>query len=188
MAVLLILKIIKLKTGLREIAKIHTGDFRLTTNQNVIIANVSSQKKKKINELIEQYGLTDGSQYSALRRNSMACVALPTCGLAMAEAERYLPELIDKIEEIIDENGLRERRNYDSYDWLSERLCSPGLGEIAFMGKASGKYNMYLGAAFDGSRLNKMYRENIGEEEILSELSDASFPLCKRTRGRRAFW
>ncbi len=82
----------KLKTGLREIAKIHTGDFRLTANQNLIIANVSSQKKKKISELIEQYGLTDGEQYSAFRRNSMACVALPTCGLAMAEAERYLPD------------------------------------------------------------------------------------------------
>ncbi len=88
----------KLKTALREIAKIHTGEFRITANQNVIIANVSSQKKKKINELIEQYGLTDGNQHTALRRSSMACVALPTCGLAMAEAERYLPVLLDKIE------------------------------------------------------------------------------------------
>ena len=80
-----------LMTGLREIAKIHTGDFRLSPNQNLIISNVSSQNKKKIVELIEQYGLTDGQQHSALRRSSMACVAFPTCGLAMAEAERYLP-------------------------------------------------------------------------------------------------
>src|SRR5262249_21328491 len=78
----------KLKTCLKEIAKIHGGDFRLTPNQNLVIANVSSQKKKKINELMEQYGLSDGKQHSALRRNSMACVALPTCGLAMAESER----------------------------------------------------------------------------------------------------
>jgi len=160
----------KLMTALREIAKVHTGEFRLTTNQNLIIANVSSQKKKVINELVEQYGLTDGKHTSALRRSSMACVALPTCGLAMAEAERYLPELIDKIETIIDENGLRDKEITIRMTGCPNGCARPGLGEIAFMGKAVGKYNMYLGAAFDGSRLNKMYRENIGEEEILSEL------------------
>jgi sulfite reductase (NADPH) hemoprotein beta-component len=160
----------KLKTALREIAKVHKGEFRITANQNVIIANVSSQKKKKISELIEEYGLTDGSNYSALRRSSMACVALPTCGLAMAEAERYLPKLIDKIEEILDENGLRDKEITIRMTGCPNGCARPGLGEIAFMGKAVGKYNMYLGAAYDGSRLNKMYRENIGEEEILSEL------------------
>lgn len=160
----------KLMTALREIAKVHTGEFRLTTNQNLIIANVSSQKKKVINELVEQYGLTDGKHTSALRRSSMACVALPTCGLAMAEAERYLPELINKIETIIDENGLRDKEITIRMTGCPNGCARPGLGEIAFMGKAVGKYNMYLGAAFDGSRLNKMYRENIGEEEILSEL------------------
>jgi sulfite reductase (NADPH) hemoprotein beta-component len=160
----------KLKTALREIAKVHKGEFRVTANQNVIIADVSSQKKKKINELIEQYGLTDGSHYSALRRSSMACVALPTCGLAMAEAERYLPKLIDKIEDILDVNGLRDKEITIRMTGCPNGCARPGLGEIAFMGKAVGKYNMYLGAAFDGSRLNKMYRENIGEEEILSEL------------------
>ena len=160
----------KLMTGLREIAKVHTGEFRLTTNQNLIIANVSTQKKKKIIELIEQYGLTDGKHYSAIRRNSMACVALPTCGLAMAEAERYLPVLLDKIETIIDENGLHDKEITIRMTGCPNGCARPGLGEIAFMGKAVGKYNMYLGAAFDGSRLNKMYRENIGEEEILSEL------------------
>jgi sulfite reductase (NADPH) hemoprotein beta-component len=96
----------KLMTGLREIAKIHTGDFRLTGNQNLVIANVSSKQKKQISELIEHYHLTDGKHYSALRRSSLACVAFPTCGLAMAEAERYLPVLLDKIETIVEENGL----------------------------------------------------------------------------------
>ncbi|MDQ0220516.1 assimilatory sulfite reductase (NADPH) hemoprotein subunit [Peribacillus cavernae] len=160
----------KLKTGLREIAKIHTGDIRLTANQNLIIANVSSQKKKQISELIEQYGLTDGKHYSALRRNSMACVALPTCGLAMAEAERYLPALLEKIEAIVDENGLRNEEITIRMTGCPNGCARPALGEIAFIGKAVGKYNMYLGAAFDGSRLSKMYRENINEEEILNEL------------------
>ncbi|MBA5712242.1 assimilatory sulfite reductase (NADPH) hemoprotein subunit [Bacillus velezensis] len=160
----------KLMTGLREIAKVHTGDFRLTSNQNLIIGNVSSQKKKQISALIEQYGLTDGRQHSALRRSSMACVALPTCGLAMAEAERYLPKLIDKIEDIIDENGLRDEEITIRMTGCPNGCARHALGEIGFIGKAPGKYNMYLGAAFDGSRLSKMYRENIGEEEILNEL------------------
>ncbi|AFJ63527.1 MULTISPECIES: assimilatory sulfite reductase (NADPH) hemoprotein subunit [Bacillus] len=160
----------KLMTGLREIAKVHTGDFRLTSNQNLIIGNVSSQKKKQISALIEQYGLTDGRQHSALRRSSMACVALPTCGLAMAEAERYLPKLIDKIEAIVDENGLRDEEITIRMTGCPNGCARHALGEIGFIGKAPGKYNMYLGAAFDGSRLSKMYRENIGEEEILSEL------------------
>ncbi|MGD2435414.1 assimilatory sulfite reductase (NADPH) hemoprotein subunit [Bacillus velezensis] len=160
----------KLMTGLREIAKVHTGDFRLTSNQNLIIGNVSSQKKKQISALIEQYGLTDGLQHSALRRSSMACVALPTCGLAMAEAERYLPKLIDKIEDIVDENGLRDEEITIRMTGCPNGCARHALGEIGFIGKAPGKYNMYLGAAFDGSRLSKMYRENIGEEEILNEL------------------
>lgn len=161
----------KLKTGLREIAKIHTGDIRLTSNQNIIIADVSAQKKKKISELIEQYGLTDGEHISALRRSSIACVALPTCGLAMAEAERYLPGLITKIEDIVDVNGLRDKEITIRMTGCPNGCARHALGEIGFIGKAPGKYNMYLGAAHDGSRLSKMYRENIGEEEILSELS-----------------
>ncbi|WP_416826173.1 assimilatory sulfite reductase (NADPH) hemoprotein subunit [Ectobacillus polymachus] len=160
----------KLMTGLREIAKIHTGDFRLTANQNLVIANVSSQKKKKISELIEQFGLTDGKNYTALRRSSLACVALPTCGLAMAEAERYLPSLLEKVETIVDENGLRNEEITIRMTGCPNGCVRPALGEIAFIGKAPSKYNMYLGAAFNGSRLSKIYRENIGEEEILSEL------------------
>lgn len=159
-----------LKTGLREIAKVHTGDLRLTANQNLIIGSVSSQKKKKITELLEKYGLTDGKHHSAIRRSSIACVALPTCGLAMAEAERYLPTLIDKIEEIVEENGLRDKEITIRMTGCPNGCARHALGEIGFIGKAPGKYNMYLGAAFDGSRLSKMYRENIGEAEILSEL------------------
>ncbi|MEG7355850.1 assimilatory sulfite reductase (NADPH) hemoprotein subunit [Bacillus inaquosorum] len=160
----------KLMTGLREIAKVHTGEFRLTSNQNLIIANVSSDKKDEISALIEQYGLTDGKHHSALRRSSMACVSLPTCGLAMAEAERYLPTLLNKVEKIIDENGLRDQEITIRMTGCPNGCARHALGEIGFIGKAPGKYNMYLGAAFDGSRLSKMYRENIGEEDILSEL------------------
>lgn len=159
-----------LMTGLREIAQIHNGDFRLTANQNLIIANVSSHKKKKIEELIKRYGLTDGSHYSALRRNSMACVSLPTCGLAMAESERYLPTLLDKIDPILEENGLREEDIVIRMTGCPNGCARPMLAEIAFIGKAPGKYNMYLGGGFSGHRLNKLFKENIGETEILDSL------------------
>lgn len=165
-----------LMTGLREIAQIHNGDFRLTANQNLIIANVSSHKKKKIEELIKRYGLTDGNHYSALRRNSMACVALPTCGLAMAESERYLPTLLDKIDVILEENGLREEDIVIRMTGCPNGCARPMLAEIAFIGKAPGKYNMYLGGGFSGHRLNKLYKENIGEAEILDSLR----PLMKQ--------
>ncbi|MEF3312187.1 assimilatory sulfite reductase (NADPH) hemoprotein subunit [Paenibacillus sp. GYB004] len=159
-----------LMTGLREIAKVHSGDYRLTANQNLIIGNVSAQKKKKIEEMIKEYGLNDGKQHSALRRNSMACVALPTCGLAMAESERYLPSLIDKIEPMLDEAGLREEEIVIRMTGCPNGCARPMLAEIAFIGKAPGKYNMYLGGGFAGNRLNKLYKENIGEADILDSL------------------
>ncbi|WJQ81555.1 assimilatory sulfite reductase (NADPH) hemoprotein subunit [Brevibacillus brevis] len=159
-----------LKSGLREIAKVHTGDFRLTPNQNLLIGNVTSEKKPEIEQIIQAYGLTDGASYSALRRNSMACVSLPTCGLAMAEAERYLPTLLDGIELILDEAGLRDEEIVIRMTGCPNGCARPALAEISFIGKAVGKYNMYLGGGFSGNRLNKLYRENIGEAEILNEL------------------
>lgn len=159
-----------LMTGLREIAKVHKGDYRITGNQNIIIGNVSAQSKRKIDQLAEQYGLTSGLASSALRRNSMACVALPTCGLAMAESERYLPTLLGKLETILADEGLQEQEIVIRMTGCPNGCARASLGEIGFIGKAPGRYNLYLGASFNGDRLNKMYRENINEEEILSEL------------------
>jgi sulfite reductase (NADPH) hemoprotein beta-component len=159
-----------LMTGLREIAKVHNGDFRLTPNQNLIIGNISSQKKKKIEDLISTYGLADGIQSSALRRNSMACVAFPTCGMAMAESERYLPTLLDNIEPMLSEAGLQDEEIVIRMTGCPNGCARPGLAEIALIGKAPGKYNMYLGGGFAGNRLNKLYKENIGETEILESL------------------
>jgi sulfite reductase (NADPH) hemoprotein beta-component len=145
-----------LLTGLREIAKIHDGDFRLTANQNLIIANVSPAKRPQIEKLLEQYGIKDSHLKSALRLNSLACVALPTCGLSLAEAERYLPDLLTELEEVIEENGLR-------HDAITIRMTGcPN----AFVGRAPGKYNVYLGGGFAGQRLSKLYRESVKAEDI----------------------
>jgi sulfite reductase (NADPH) hemoprotein beta-component len=159
-----------LMTGLRTIAQEHQGDFRLTPNENLIIANIAPERKARIEQLVEQFKLTGGRPVSALRRNSMSCVALPTCGQAMAEAERYLPELIGKLDEIMEEAGLGEDEIVVRMTGCPNGCARPYLGEIGLVGKAPGRYNLYLGADFAGQRLNKLYRENIDEAEILETL------------------
>ena len=164
------------KTGLREIAKIHTGDFRLTANQNLVIGGVTAAQKPRIEALLKEYKLDIPERITGLRLNSMACVALPTCGLALAESERYLPSLISELDQIIEECGLRESEIVIRMTGCPNGCARPYLGEIGFVGRAPGKYNIYLGAAFDGSRLNKLYKPSVKSEEIVNELA----PIIRR--------
>ena len=166
----------QMMTGLREIAKVHDGDFRITANQNLIIGLVSSHSKPIIDGLLKKYRLTSAHHSSMLRLNSMACVSLPTCALAMAESERYLPSLIDKLDLIMKEAGLENDPILIRMTGCPNNCARPTLAEIGFIGKAPGKYNLYLGAGFYGQRLNKLYRENINEEQILTELT----PIIQR--------
>ena len=151
----------QLLTGLREIAKVHTGDFRLTANQNLIIANITPQKKAAITELLEQYKMIDAHERSALRLNSMACVALPTCGLALAESQRYLPDLITELDSILEGAGLRHDAITIRMTGCPNGCARPYIAEIGFVGKAPGKYNLYLGGGHAGQRLNKLYASSI---------------------------
>jgi len=157
---------IKMRTALREIAKIHEGDFRLTANQNLIIGGVAADAKAKIDALLAEYGLDKNNLGSALRLNSMACVALPTCGLALAESERYLPELVTELDGVIEEAGLREDALTIRMTGCPNGCARPYLAEIAMVGRAPGKYNLYLGGGFVGNRLNKLYRESVKSEEL----------------------
>jgi len=155
-----------MRTGLREIAKIHDGDFRLTANQNLIIANISPAKRPEIEKLLEQYGIKDSHLKSALRLNSMACVALPTCGLALAEAERYLPDLITELEESLELNGLRHDAITIRMTGCPNGCARPFISEIGFVGRGPDSYNVYLGGGFAGQRLSKLYRENVKSAEL----------------------
>ncbi len=177
----------KWMTALREIAQTCGDvDFRLSGNQNMLIGNASDADKKTIDDLLAKHKVGEYANLSGLRRNSIACVALPTCGLAMAESERYLPELITKIEEITEEVGLRDDEIVIRMTGCPNGCGRPYLGEIGFVGKAPGKYNLYLGAGFSGERMNKMYKENIGEEEILKELKPILSAYAKeREEGER---
>jgi len=171
----------QLKSALREIAKIHRGDFRLTGNQNLIISNVSQMDKSKIENILTNFGVLNNPKLTGLRLHSMACVALNTCGLAFAESERYLPFLVDKLDKIMHKYGLEK-------DAINIRMtgCPNGcarsyLGEIGFVGRAPGHYNLYLGASHNGDRLNALYKEMIDEEAILKALE----PLIKQYAEQR---
>ncbi len=107
---------------------------------------------------------------TGLRLNSLACVALNTCSLAFAEGERYLPKLIDKLDEIIIANNLEKEPIVVRMTGCPNGCARPYLGEIGFVGKSIGRYNLYLGAGFTGDRLNKLYRENLDEKGILDSL------------------
>ena len=159
-----------LMSGLREIARVHKGVYALTTNQNLTIAGVAAEDRAAVDALLRAHNIDRSSSVSPLRRNSMACVALPTCALAMAESERYLPTLIDKLDAILRELGLEQEPISVRMSGCPNGCSRPYLAEIAFVGKAPGKYNLYLGASPNGDRMNTLYRENIGETQILEDL------------------
>ena len=159
-------------TGLREIARIHQGEFRLTANQNLVIAGVPADQRARINALVAAHGLDIHVHASRLRLNSLACVALPTCALAMAEAERYLPELLDKAEVLLGKHDLLDVPIHLRISGCPNGCSRPYLGEIALVGKAPGRYNLMLGADHRGQRLNILHRENIDEIAILSTLDE----------------
>jgi sulfite reductase (NADPH) hemoprotein beta-component len=160
----------RLLTGLRELAKVHTGDFRFTPNQNLIVARVAQADKAAIEALAADHGLDAGSNLRPFERDAMACVAFPTCGLAMAEAERYLPEFLERLGVILERNGLRDEPVNARITGCPNGCARPYVAEIALVGKAPGRYNLMLGGSRLGNRLNVLYRENLGEDQIFEVL------------------
>ena len=169
-------------TGLREIARIHRGDFRLTPNQNLIIANVEPSARQFIDALVVRYGLDLYARATPVRRDALACVALPTCALAMAEAERYLPGFVAQVERLLASHGLRDEPLVLRITGCPNGCARPYLAEVALIGKAPGRYNLYLGGDGRGQRLNALYRENVDEPTILAAL-DAAFARFAAERG-----
>ncbi|HAT40221.1 MAG TPA: sulfite reductase subunit beta [Rheinheimera sp.] len=157
-----------LKTGVAEIAKVHKGDFRMTANQNLIIAGVAAEDKAQIEQLAREHGLLDN--VTEQRKNSMACVSMPTCPLAMAEAERYLPTLVTHVEGILAKHGIA-----DDHIILRVVGCPNGCGramlaEAGLVGRGPGKYNLYLGGNTAGTRIPKLFLDNVAEADILAAL------------------
>ncbi|HGY0225105.1 TPA: NADPH-dependent assimilatory sulfite reductase hemoprotein subunit [Klebsiella pneumoniae] len=159
-----------LKTGLLEIAKVHQGEFRITANQNLIVASVPEDQKVRIEKLARDHGLMNA--VTPQRENSMACVSFPTCPLAMAEAERFLPSFIDKVEGLMSKHGVSDEHIVTRVTGCPNGCGRAMLAEVGLVGKAPGRYNLHIGGNRNGTRIPRMYRENITESEILDSLDE----------------
>lgn len=160
----------KLKTALRHVADAFKSvEFRLSANQNIILANVSDDDKHPINMLLAAYGVKTEKQTAALHAAAMACPALPTCGLALAESERALPGLIDRLEKMLAEVGLANEEIIIRSTGCPNGCARPYMAEIAFVGKAPGRYQVWLGGDVAGTRLNRIWKDVINEAELENE-------------------
>jgi sulfite reductase (NADPH) hemoprotein beta-component len=176
-----------LLTGLDQIAAIHQGDFRLTANQNLIIANVPASECMNIDRLVSDYGLGRALNTSPVRRDALACVSLPTCALAMAEAERYLPSFVDRVDALLAKHGIREVPLTVRITGCPNGCARPYLSEIALIGRAPGRYTLRLGADATGERLNVVYRDNIDEPSIVTALDELIGRYSKERHAEERF-
>jgi sulfite reductase (NADPH) hemoprotein beta-component len=165
-----------MKTALREIARIHTGDFRLTPSQNLTISGVTPAQKPIIEGILAKYKLAGENNRSLLRLNALSCVALPTCGLALAESERALPEILSKFETVLDSAGLREDAISLRVTGCPNGCARPYLAEIGLVGKAPNKYALYIGASYQGTRLNRLFSPSVTIDDAVKLLT----PVIKR--------
>lgn len=169
----------KLRTALRRLSEVHEGEFRLTGNQNIILSNVSAASRGKIEAIVAEYGLL--TRRSGLRLASLACVALPTCGLAMAESERYLPTLMTLLEERLEALGLHDEPIVIRMTGCPNGCARPYNAEIAFVGRAPGIYDMHLGGNRAGTRMAKLVATNLNQDEILRSVG----PIFERFAAER---
>jgi sulfite reductase (NADPH) hemoprotein beta-component len=173
---------LQLKSGLLAVAKTGNANFIFTCNQNVVLGDVKPEDKEEITAILERYQLINHTEAaSALRKNAMACVALNTCPLALAEGQRYMPELVSKIEPILLKHDLQNEEIVIRMTGCPNGCARPFAAEIGLVGTAYGKYNLQIGGDRIGERLNKIYKESLGEEEILATL-DGLFATYKTER------
>ncbi len=172
---------LRLKSALREIASNVGPDYRLTPTQNLLIIGVTDEQKTRITAILAAHGIDADRQVAAVRRNSMACVSLPTCGLALAESERALPGILDTLEALLSELGLSEEELIVRITGCPNGCARPYMAELAFVGRAPGKYALYLGGNQASTRLNREYRPSIKIEELAGELR----PLLTRWKTER---
>ena len=177
----------QMKTALRRVAEKfpHLG-FHLTTNQNIILTDVPESDRAGINALLAEHGVKTENQGSVLNLAALACPALPTCGLALAESERMLPGLIDRLEKLTGSLGLGGEEIIIRSTGCPNGCARPYMAEIAFVGKAPGRYQIWLGGDVAGTRLNRMWKDAVKDPEIENELRPVLARFAKeRSNGER---
>lgn len=162
--------LVRLKSALRKVVQDFGVEVRLTPSQNAILTNVPATHRDAITRVMAEYGISVDQQSTLLRRASMACPALPTCGLALAESERYLPDLLGSVEQLLAELNLQENEIVIRMTGCPNGCARPYMAEIGFVGKAPNKYQIYLGGNESCTRLNRLFRENVKSENIIGEL------------------
>jgi sulfite reductase (NADPH) hemoprotein beta-component len=160
----------RLKTGLRRVIETFQLEARLTAAQNILLVNIDPAHRHDINEILAEHGISASNPYSATRKASMACPALPTCGLALAESERYLPDLLTQLETVLAALRLQDEEIVVRMTGCPNGCSRPYLAEVAFVGKAPGKYQIYLGGNEGSTRLNRLYKDSVKSEDLMKEL------------------
>ena len=171
----------RLKAALHEIvARLRPG-VRLTGQQNVLLTDLDDAGVKSVEAILRAHGVTPAPELSAARRFSMACPALPTCGLAVAESERAIPEVLDRFEAELTTLGLRDEPLTIRMTGCPNGCARPYTADIAFVGRSLGLYNVYVGGGLGGDRVVDLFRADVRAEELL----DAVRPLLVRWAAER---
>jgi sulfite reductase (NADPH) hemoprotein beta-component len=171
----------RLKSGLRRVVEEFQPELRLTPSQNILLVNIEAQNRDAITRILAEHGVRVENQGSVIARASIACPALPTCGLALAESERAIPEVLNRIEHLLAEVGLRDEEIIIRMTGCPNGCARPLMAEMAFVGRAPGKYQLYLGGNVASTRLGRLYKESVKIEEFANELR----PLFLRFAGER---
>ncbi|HTG43817.1 MAG TPA: sulfite reductase, partial [Verrucomicrobiae bacterium] len=177
----------RLKSALRRVVEELQLEIRLTPSQNLIVTNVGAQHRETVNRILAEHGINVEEQATIVRRASMACPALPTCGLALAEAERYLPSLLAQFEELLREINLGNEEIIVRMTGCPNGCARPYMAEIGFVGKSPNKYQIYLGGNEASTRMNKVFRENVKSENILQELRPVLTRFAQEREGGERF-
>ncbi|MBL9169389.1 MAG: NADPH-dependent assimilatory sulfite reductase hemoprotein subunit [Verrucomicrobiales bacterium] len=177
----------QLKTALRKIVDAYKPEIRLTPSQNIVLSNLKATDREAITKLLAQHGIPVDNQATAIRRASMACPALPTCGLALAESERYLPGLLSRVESLLAELGLSQQELVIRMTGCPNGCARPYMAEIGFVGRAPGKYNILLGGNESSTRLNRSYRDNVKDADVIPELRTVLGRYAKERQPAEAF-
>jgi sulfite reductase (NADPH) hemoprotein beta-component len=177
----------RLKTGLRCVVEQFNPDLRLTPSQNILLVNVNPKDKDAITKVLSEHGVAVEKQGGVVRLASMACPALPTCGLALAESERAMPDVITRIEKLMEEVGLASQEIIVRMTGCPNGCARPFTAELALVGRAPGKYQLYLGGNEAGTRLSRLFKESVKNDDLVAELRPLFTQFARERKGAERF-